>query len=92
MFFNTEANFDFNYHTAPVPHYAIILEGEFGFSVSSGEERVFKAGDVLLVDDVTGKGHRTRSVGGVVGKWAWVPLKAVPTTGLPKPELSGHKV
>jgi hypothetical protein len=28
--------------------------------VSDGEKRIVRAGDVLLVEDTTGKGHRNR--------------------------------
>ena len=38
----------------------MLLDGEIEIEVSGGERKIFRGGDVLLVEDVTGKGHRTR--------------------------------
>jgi hypothetical protein len=35
--------------------------------VSSGDKRLFSKGDVLLAEDVSGQGHKTR----VIGKKPW---------------------
>ncbi|KAI9006521.1 hypothetical protein DFJ74DRAFT_691146 [Hyaloraphidium curvatum] len=88
VFINTVAGYDFDFHTAPVPHYAVILSGRHEFTCSKGNEaRVFGPGDVLWVTDTTGKGHRTRDAGKEGGRWAWVPCVPV---GEVKPQLSGH--
>jgi hypothetical protein len=38
------------------------MDGEIEIETSLGEKRVFKHGDVLLVEDTTGKGHRSRNL------------------------------
>jgi hypothetical protein len=40
--------------------YIIILDGEIEIEVSDGIKRTFCGGDILLVEDVEGRGHKTR--------------------------------
>jgi quercetin dioxygenase-like cupin family protein len=58
--FKKGANFD--WHTAPQPQYIIYLEGKVEVEASSGEKYIFKQGDVLFANDLTGKGHITRTL------------------------------
>ncbi len=53
------------WHTAPRRQYIICLTGEAEFTAGSGEVRRLKPGNVILVEDTTGQGHITRSVGAV---------------------------
>ena len=48
--------------TAPQKQFIILLDGEIEIETSLGVKRRFKAGDVLLVEDVEGKGHKTRNL------------------------------
>jgi quercetin dioxygenase-like cupin family protein len=50
-------------HNAPRRQVIVILAGEIEVEVSDGEVRRFGPGDVTLVEDTTGKGHITRSLG-----------------------------
>jgi hypothetical protein len=47
-----------DWHVAPQRQYVLFLKGETEIEVSDGEKRLFKSGDVFLVEDTTGKGHR----------------------------------
>ena len=49
-----------DWHNAPRRQYFITLSGEVEMTVSDGESRVFRAGDILLAEDTTGRGHRRR--------------------------------
>lgn len=60
IFRENDADYDYDWHTAPQRQYIILLDGEIEIEVSAGEKRRFRGGDVLLVEDVTGTGHRTR--------------------------------
>ena len=62
MFREVEPGYDWNYHNAPARQYIILLDGEIEIETSLGEKRTFKGGDVLLMEDVTGKGHKTKNV------------------------------
>jgi uncharacterized cupin superfamily protein len=43
----------------------MLLTGECEFETGDGECRRRKAGDVVMLDDTTGKGHRTKVIGDV---------------------------
>jgi hypothetical protein len=55
-------SYDYDFHNAPQKQYIILLDGEIEIETSLGEIRRFSAGEVLLVEDTTGKGHRTKNV------------------------------
>jgi hypothetical protein len=46
-------------HPTPGRHMMFCLAGTFRVTASSGETRSFTAGDCLLMDDTSGKGHIT---------------------------------
>lgn len=54
--------YDYDFHTAPQRQYIILPDGQIQIETSVGEIRQFGAGDVLLVEDTTGKGHRTKNI------------------------------
>ena len=54
---------DLDFHPAPRRQYIISLSGQVEVGLGSGEKRIFGAGDVMLADDTTGRGHTTRVVG-----------------------------
>ena len=62
IFRETDADYDYNWHTAPQKQYIIMLDGEIEIQVSDGATRRFRGGDVLLVEDTTGRGHKSRTV------------------------------
>jgi quercetin dioxygenase-like cupin family protein len=62
FFREVEPFYDWNFHTAPQKQYIILLDGKIEIETSLGEKRIFKAGEVLLVDDTTGKGHKTKNL------------------------------
>ena len=51
-----------DWHPAPAKQYVIVLQGTFEIETGDGEKRIVKAGSTLLVEDIDGKGHRTRVV------------------------------
>lgn len=51
-------------HPAPSRQFMIVIRGEVESTTSDGESRRFKVGDVLLLEDTSGKGHTTRSLDG----------------------------
>jgi hypothetical protein len=62
IFREVEPSYDWNFHTAPQKQYIILLDGKIEIETSLGEKRIFQAGEVLLVEDTTGKGHKTRNL------------------------------
>jgi hypothetical protein len=62
IFREVEPSYDWNFHPAPQKQYIVLLDGEIEIETSLGEKRIFTAGEVLLVEDTTGKGHKTRNL------------------------------
>ena len=52
-----------DWHQAPRRQYVITLEGQVEVGLGDGTKRIFSAGDVLLADDLTGRGHTTAVYG-----------------------------
>src|SRR5215831_19709836 len=63
-----------DWHNAPQRQYAIVLDGHVQFTTSDAETRVLGAGQVLLVEDTTGKGHQGRTLEGPAFRAIFVTL------------------
>jgi len=48
-----------DWHCAPRRQFVVFLDGWVRITVSDGESRTLPAGSVVLVEDLTGKGHVT---------------------------------
>ena len=62
IFRENDSDYDYDWHCAPQRQYIVLLDGEIELETSDGEKRRFRGGDILLVEDVSGRGHRTRTV------------------------------
>lgn len=62
VFREVEPSYDWNFHTAPQKQYIVLLDGEIEIETSLGDKRIFKGGEVLFVEDTTGKWHKTRNL------------------------------
>jgi len=58
------ADYDWDWHCAPARQLIVLLDGAIEIEVTTGEKRAFGGGDVLLVEDTSGRGHRTRTTDG----------------------------
>lgn len=61
-------------HPTPLRMWMFMLDGEMEFEASDGERRALVPGSALLLEDTTGKGHRSRVLGGLVATLAVVEL------------------
>ena len=52
-----------DWHNAPRRQYVITLSGASEVVIGDGTVQRFGPGDVLLAEDLTGRGHTTRAVG-----------------------------
>ena len=57
------AGWERDWHPAPRRQLMVFLAGIIEVETSNGETRRFGAGSVVLVEDTTGHGHRSRVVG-----------------------------
>lgn len=62
MIFSAPAGIEVPPHNAPQPYICIVLSGEGEVQASDGTILRLRAGDLLFCDDLTGKGHTTRSL------------------------------
>ena len=63
-FRETQGAYDLDWHPAPRRQYIINLDAGVKITASDGEARIIGAGEVILVEDIEGKGHLSQSVGG----------------------------
>jgi hypothetical protein len=54
--------YDYDWHVAPQRQFIVLLDGAIEIEVSDGERRTFRGGEVLLMEDTTGRRYRTRHV------------------------------
>ena len=63
VFFSvTDGPFFSGFHNAPRRQYIVILEGTVEVGTGDGTKRQFGPGEILMVEDTTGRGHTTLSV------------------------------
>jgi hypothetical protein len=65
-----------DWHRAPRRMYLIAVQGMSEVTASDGEVRRFGLGSIVLMDDLTGKGHITRAVGDVDHIALTIPVSA----------------
>jgi hypothetical protein len=53
------------WHPTPVRQWLMLMSGECEFEAGDGERTIRKAGDIVLLDDTSGKGHQTKVLGNV---------------------------
>ena len=63
IFRETVAEYDLDWHPAPRRQYIVNLAGGVKITASDGESRIIGAGEVILVEDITGKGHLSQGLG-----------------------------
>ena len=63
-----------DWHCAPRRQYSISLSGTAEIEVGDGTVVRLEAGDVVLAEDLTGRGHITRVIGAEPRVYALVPL------------------
>jgi len=74
IFRQVPPTYDLDWHPAPRRQYIINLDAGVQITASDGESRVIGAGEVILVEDTTGKGHFSKAVGGELRHCIFVPV------------------
>lgn len=62
IFRRTDPDYHYTWHNAPQRQYIIMLDGAADVEIGDETIRRFSTGDVLLVEDTTGRGHISRAV------------------------------
>jgi hypothetical protein len=79
IFREVEPTYDYDFHNAPQRQYIILLDGEIEIETSLGEIRRFKAGEILLVEDTEGKGHKTKNLQPIPRRSVFITLPVADT-------------
>ncbi len=74
IFRQVSPTYDLDWHPAPRRQYIINLDAGMQITASDGESRVIGAGEVLLVEDTTGKGHLSKAVDDKIRHCIFVPI------------------
>ena len=74
IFRQVPPTYELDWHPAPRRQYIINLDAGARITASDGESRVIGAGEVILVEDTTGKGHLSKAVGTAIRHCIFVPV------------------
>src|SRR5690606_1681854 len=75
IFRETDGTYDYDWHQPPQKQWIVLLDGEILIETGDGETRTFGVGDVLLVEDTHGRGHRTRQLSAGIRRSLFIPIK-----------------
>ncbi|MGH9716455.1 MAG: cupin domain-containing protein [Candidatus Acidiferrales bacterium] len=71
----TPAGFSIGWHVEKRRQYLITLSGRGEIDIAGGKKIILTPGSILLVENTTGKGHETRTLGNKPWVSLWMPLK-----------------
>ena len=74
IFRETSGDYDLDWHPAPRRQYIVNLDAAVQITASDGESRIIGAGEVILVEDISGKGHLSKAVGGKMRRSIFIPI------------------
>ena len=74
MFREVGGDYDLDFHNAPRRQYVVNLTGSVDLEVGDGTCRRLGPGSILLAEDTTGQGHKSRAVSGQSRTCLFIPL------------------
>lgn len=74
IFRETAGDYDLDWHTAPRRQYIVNLDAGVQLTASDGETRIIGAGEVIFVEDISGRGHLSKAVAGRVRRSIFIPV------------------
>ncbi len=75
IFRQVPAEYELDWHPAPRRQYIVNLDAGVQITACDGEARVIGAGEVILVEDTTGKGHLSQAVDGKLRHCIFIPIE-----------------
>jgi hypothetical protein len=64
MIMELAAGLVWDWHTSARPCFIVVLSGTIESETTDGAKRVWGAGEIFFNDNLSGRGHRTRTVDG----------------------------
>jgi hypothetical protein len=77
LFYSFEPGWTGDLHPSPARQFLALLSGEVEVETSDGAVERFGPGDLVLLEDTSGKGHRSRNIGNDYLTFFVVPAPAV---------------
>jgi hypothetical protein len=74
LFRQTSGEYDLDWHPAPRRQYVVNLDAGVRITAGDGEVREIGPGEVLLAEDLTGKGHLSQAIAGAMRHSLFVSL------------------
>jgi hypothetical protein len=74
LFREVDGDYDLDFHNAPRRQFVINLKGSVDIEIGDGTVRRLGPGDILLAEDTTGQGHKSRAVDGEARECLFIPL------------------
>ncbi|GGI78407.1 hypothetical protein GCM10007966_03840 [Legionella impletisoli] len=75
VFFGEGPGKEQDWHNPSQRLFIIVLSGVMQIETSSGETKNFRSGEIVLLEDLTGKGHKTRNLNEQPVSYLALPLK-----------------
>ncbi|MDP6832250.1 MAG: hypothetical protein QF512_14945 [Alphaproteobacteria bacterium] len=75
IFRQVPPTYELDWHSAPRRQYIINLDAGVQITASDGEARIIGAGEVILVEDINGKGHLSKAVDEQIRHCIFVPVE-----------------
>ena len=74
IFREVAGDYDLDFHNAPRRQFVVNLRGAVDITVGDGTTRRLEAGDILLAEDLEGRGHKSRAVDGQPRECLFIPI------------------
>ena len=74
IFRETDDTYDYDWHPSPRRQWLLLLDGEIEIEAGDGESRRFRGGDILRLEDIDGRGHRTRQLSAGPRRSVFIPF------------------
>ena len=74
LFREVDGDYDLDFHNAPRRQYVVNLTGSVDIEIGDGTCRRLGPGSILLAEDTTGRGHKSRNVAGEARTCLFIPL------------------
>ncbi len=75
IFRKVDADYNLDWHPAPRRQYIVNLDASVAVTAGDGETRIIAKGEIMLVEDTTGKGHLSKAVGGKIRHCLFIPVE-----------------
>jgi hypothetical protein len=75
IFRAVDGDYDLDFHNAPRRQYVVNLTGSVDIETGDGTRRRLGPGSILLAEDTTGQGHKSKGVAGEARTCLFIPLQ-----------------